>query len=156
MQFLDEIKIHVSAGNGGSGSVSFRREKFIPMGGPDGGDGGKGGDIILKSNNNLNTLIDYRFKQHFRAENGKSGMGRRRHGSYGDDMILDVPIGTQIFDENDQFLADLSEMNQNIIIAKGGRGGLGNNNFKSSTNQAPKYAQKGEEGEKIWLKLKLK
>lgn len=156
MQFLDEIKIHVSAGNGGSGSVSFRREKFIPMGGPDGGDGGKGGDIILKSNNNLNTLIDYRFKQHFRAENGKSGMGRRRHGSYGDDMILDVPIGTQIFDENDQLLADLSEMNQNIIIAKGGRGGLGNNNFKSSTNQAPKYAQKGEEGEKMWLKLKLK
>ena len=156
MQFLDEIKIHVSAGNGGSGSVSFRREKFIPMGGPDGGDGGKGGDIILKSNNNLNTLIDYRFKQHFRAKNGKSGMGRRRHGSYGDDMILDVPIGTQIFDENDQLLADLSEMNQNIIIAKGGRGGLGNNNFKSSTNQAPKYAQKGEEGEKMWLKLKLK
>ena len=156
MQFLDEIKIHVSAGNGGSGSVSFRREKFIPMGGPDGGDGGKGGDIIIKSNNNLNTLIDYRFKQHFKAESGKQGMGKRRHGAYGNDLKLEVPVGTQIFNEEDQMIADLSEMNQDIVIAKGGRGGLGNNNFKSSTNQSPKYAQTGEEGEKMWLKLKLK
>lgn len=156
MQFIDEVKIHVSAGKGGNGSVSFRREKFIPKGGPDGGDGGKGGDVILVCNNNLNTLIDYRFQQHFKARSGTGGSGRKRNGAGGDDLILKIPQGTQIFDEEGRLIVDMMNSDQEFIIARGGRGGLGNTNFKTSVNQAPQYAQKGEEGEDKWLILKLK
>jgi GTP-binding protein len=157
MQFIDEVKIHVAAGSGGSGAVSFRREKFIPRGGPDGGDGGKGGDVILKCTRDLNTLIDYRFCQHFRAKNGSPGMGRRKNGASGSDLILKVPLGTQIFDnEEKRVIVDLASHDQEFIIAKGGRGGLGNEHFKSSTNQAPRFSQKGEEGQEIWLRFKLK
>ncbi len=156
MQFIDEVKIHVSAGNGGNGAVSFRREKFIPRGGPDGGDGGRGGNIILKCTRDLNTLIDYRYQQHFKAKNGVAGMGRRKNGAGGDDIVLKVPLGTQIFDDNQRLIIDLAYHDQEFMIAKGGRGGLGNDNFKSSTNQAPEYAQKGEAGQEMWLVLKLK
>ncbi len=156
MQFIDEVKIHVAAGNGGSGSVSFRREKSIPRGGPDGGDGGSGGDIILKCTKDLNTLIDYRFQQHFKAKSGCQGMGKRRSGASGDKLILKVPLGTQIFDENNEMIMDLAIHDQEFLVAKGGRGGLGNNNFKSSVNRAPRYAQSGEEGEQMWLVFKLK
>lgn len=157
MQFIDEIKIQVESGKGGNGASSFRREKFIPFGGPDGGDGGRGGDIIIKANSNLNTLIDFRFKQHFKAQNGANGRGKNQTGFAGENLILNVPIHTQIIDENDQnIIFDFTDDQQEFIIAKGGRGGLGNINFKSSTNRAPTHAQKGEEGEKLWIKLHLK
>lgn len=156
MQFIDEVKIYVKAGNGGNGCVSFRREKFIPRGGPDGGDGGKGGDVILRCNKDLNTLIDYRFQQHFKAKSGNGGSGRKRNGPAGENLILKIPKGTQVFDENNNLVIDLLENEQDFIIAKGGRGGLGNTNFKTSVNQAPKYAQDGELGEERWLYLKLK
>lgn len=158
MKFIDEAKIYVKSGDGGEGCVSFRREKFIPEGGPDGGDGGRGASIILRAVPGLNTLVDYRFQQHFKAKKGQNGMGSQRYGKGAEDMILDVPVGTQIYDEDrETLLADLSEEGQEITVAKGGRGGLGNLHFKSSTNQAPTQSVPAEKGEErtLWLKLKL-
>ncbi len=141
MKFLDQAKIYIRSGNGGAGSVSFRREKFIEFGGPDGGDGGRGGDVIAECVDGLNTLIDYRYQQHFKAKTGGHGMGQNRSGAGGDDVILRVPAGTQIFDEdNETLLADITEVGQRIVIAKGGNGGFGNAHFKSSTNRAPRHA----------------
>jgi GTP-binding protein len=157
MHFIDEVKIHLQAGNGGNGSSSFRREKFIPRGGPDGGDGGRGGSIIIECVGNLNTLIDFRFKQHFNAKSGQSGRGACQNGSSGDDLILRVPVGTQIFsDDKSELIVDLMNEGERFTVVKGGRGGLGNVNFKSSTNRAPTYAQKGEAGEERWVRLELK
>ena len=157
MQFIDESKIFVQSGNGGAGASSFRREKFIPRGGPDGGDGGDGGDIIFRCSKALNTLIDFRFQQHFQAKSGKRGMGGNKSGTSGDDLILTVPFGTQIFnEENGEIIADMMQDGQLLTIAKGGKGGLGNSNFKNSVKQAPTYAQKGEEGVKLCLRLQLK
>lgn len=157
MHFIDEAKIYLKAGNGGAGSVSFRREKFIEFGGPDGGNGGKGADITFIVKEGLNTLIDFRYKQHFRAETGGHGMGRNRAGKAGQDMIIEVPLGTQVFDEYNQILlADLNEPDQKFTIAHGGRGGAGNSVFKSSTNQAPYKSTPGAEGEELWVWLKLK
>ena len=157
MQFIDQAKIHLQSGKGGNGCVSFRREKFIERGGPNGGDGGKGGDIIFECVRNLNTLVDYRFQQHFKAQSGEPGKGRNMNGKNGNDLILKLPVGTQIFDdETNHLLADFTEEGQVIIIAKGGKGGLGNTNFKSSTNQAPRKATNGEPAEELTVKLKLK
>ncbi|MBU6339631.1 MAG: GTPase ObgE [Rickettsiales bacterium] len=157
MQFIDEAKIYLEAGKGGNGASSFRREKFVPRGGPDGGDGGRGGSITLECVKDLNTLIDFRFQQRFAAKNGVSGKGANKSGPAGDDLVLKIPLGTQVFDEDENdLLADMIEDGQRIVIAKGGRGGLGNSNFKTSVNQAPTYAGKGEEGEKLWVNLKLK
>ena len=158
MKFLDQIKIYVKAGNGGSGSASFRREKFVEFGGPDGGDGGKGGSVILLADRNLNTLIDFRFKQNYKANKGESGQGKKKTGKNGSDIILKVPVGTQVFEEdNITFIEDLDKSNKKIIIANGGKGGLGNVRFKSSTNRAPRKKTNGEEGEEffIWLQLKI-
>lgn len=158
MKFIDEAKIYVKSGNGGAGCVSFRREKFIPEGGPDGGDGGRGGSIIMRAVSGLNTLVDYRFQQHFKAKNGGHGMGSQRYGKGAEDVYLDVPLGTQIYDEDrETLLADFTETGQEITLAKGGRGGLGNIHFKSSTNQAPRQSVPPEPGEErtLWLKLKL-
>ena len=158
MKFLDQAKIFVKAGNGGSGSASFRREKFIEFGGPDGGDGGNGGSIILVAEENLNTLIDYRFQQHFKAERGQNGMGKKKTGKAGKDLILKVPVGTQVFEEdNNTLIEDLKNTNQKIILAKGGKKGLGNVRFKSSTNRAPRKKTDGTSGESfcIWLQLKV-
>ena len=157
MKFLDQIKIHVKAGNGGDGSPSFRREKFIEFGGPDGGDGGKGGSVILKSERNLNTLIDYRYQQHHKAKRGENGMGQNRTGKSGEDLILKVPIGTQVFEEDNKTLVyDFTKPGEKFIAAAGGKGGLGNTRFKSSTNRAPRKFTKGTSGEEftIWLQLK--
>ncbi len=157
MQFLDEAKICLKAGNGGNGASSFRREKFISHGGPDGGDGGRGGSIIFECTKNLNTLIDFRFQQHFNAKNGVRGHGANKHGLSGEDMILQVPLGTQVLsDDESEVIADLMTHEERFVIAKGGRGGLGNSNFKSSINRAPTHAQKGEDGQKIWVRLQLK
>jgi GTP-binding protein len=157
MQFIDEVKIHLQAGNGGNGASSFRREKFVPRGGPDGGDGGRGGSVIFECVRDLNTLIDFRFKQHFAAKNGQGGRGANQNGSSGDDLILRVPLGTQVFsDDKSELLADLMNDGERFVIVKGGRGGLGNVNFKSSTNRAPTFAQKGEIGEDKWVRLELK
>ncbi|MDX2083282.1 MAG: GTPase ObgE [Rickettsiales bacterium] len=157
MQFIDEAKIHLKAGDGGNGSTSFRREKFIPRGGPDGGDGGRGGSIIFECVKDLNTLIDFRFQQNFIAKSGIKGHGSNRNGLSGVDMILKVPLGTQVFSEDEsELIADLMHDGERFVIAKGGRGGLGNSNFKSSVNRAPTYAQKGEEGQQLWVNLKLK
>ena len=157
MKFLDEAKVYIRSGDGGAGCVSFRREKFIPEGGPDGGDGGRGGSIIMRAETGLNTLVDYRYQQHFKAKKGGHGMGKQRYGKSAEDMLLKVPVGTQIFDEDKEtLLADLTEDGQEIILAKGGRGGLGNIHFKSSTNRTPKTATPGEAGEERWLWLKLK
>lgn len=158
MQFVDESKILVESGNGGTGCVSFRREKFISHGGPNGGDGGRGGDIIFECVINNNTLVDYRFQQHFRAESGEAGRGNNRHGKNGETIILKVPVGTQVFDESGEvLLADLTVPGQRALIAKGGDGGFGNAHFKSSTNQAPRKFIPGFPGQKfyVWLKLKL-
>ena len=158
MKFLDQAKIYIRSGDGGAGSVSFRREKFIEFGGPNGGDGGRGGDVIARCVNGLNTLIDYRYQQHFSAKPGGHGMGKNRTGAGSDDIILKVPVGTQIFDEdNETLLADLTEIGQTVTIAKGGNGGFGNAHFKSSTNRAPRHANPGLPGEEktIWLRLKL-
>ena len=158
MKFLDQAKIYVKAGNGGSGSASFRREKFVEFGGPDGGDGGNGGSVILVAEDNLNTLIDFRFKQHFKAERGQNGMGKKKTGKDGKDLILKVPVGTQIFEEdNNTLIEDLKKEGQKVIIAKGGKRGLGNVRFKSSSNRAPRKTTRGEEGESfyIWLQLKV-
>ena len=157
MKFLDQAKIFVEAGYGGSGSSSFRREKFIEFGGPDGGDGGNGGSVILISDTNLNTLIDFRFKQHFKAERGQNGMGKKKTGKSGKDLILKVPVGTQIFEEdNNTLIEDLTKSDQKIIIANGGRGGLGNVRFKSSINRAPRKKTDGSKGESFWVWLQLK
>lgn len=156
MQFIDEAKINVRAGRGGNGASSFRREKFIPRGGPDGGDGGRGGSVIFECNKHLNTLIDFRFQQHFKAQNGEIGRGANRNGKSGNDLVLPVPLGTQIFTQDGELLADMMLEGEKFIVAKGGRGGLGNTNFKSSTNRAPTYAQQGEEGEELWVVLQLK
>ena len=157
MKFLDQVKIYVKAGNGGDGSPSFRREKFIEHGGPDGGDGGKGGSVILKSERNLNTLIDYRYQQHHKAERGENGMGQNKTGKSGDDLILKVPLGTQVFEEDNKTLVyDFIKPSEEFVAAAGGRGGLGNTRFKSSTNRAPRKFTKGTSGEEftIWLQLK--
>tara|TARA_Y100000758_G_scaffold143727_1_gene101939 strand:- start:66 stop:1052 length:987 start_codon:yes stop_codon:yes gene_type:complete len=157
MKFLDQVKIHVKAGDGGTGSSSFRREKFIEFGGPDGGDGGDGGSVILSAEENLNTLIDFRFQQHFKAEKGQNGMGKKKTGRNGKDLILKVPIGTQIFEEdNNTLIEDLRKVGQKIIIAQGGKKGLGNVRFKSSTNRAPRKKTDGSEGESFWIWLQLK
>ena len=157
MKFLDQAKIFIKAGKGGSGSAGFRREKFIEYGGPDGGDGGDGGSVILIAEENLNTLIDFRFQQHFKAEKGQDGMGKKKTGKSGKDLILKVPIGTQIFEEdNNTLIEDLKSSGQKIIIAEGGRKGLGNVRFKSSTNRAPRKKTDGTEGEGLWIWLQLK
>jgi len=157
MKFLDQAKIFIEAGYGGSGSASFRREKFVEFGGPDGGDGGNGGSIILVADTNLNTLIDFRFKQHFKAARGQNGMGKKKTGKSGKDLILKVPVGTQIFEEdNNTLVEDLTKSDQKIIIANGGRGGLGNVRFKSSTNRAPRKKTDGSKGESFWVWLQLK
>jgi GTP-binding protein len=158
MKFLDQAKIHIRSGNGGAGCVSFRREKFIEFGGPDGGDGGRGGDVIAECVDGLNTLIDYRYQQHFKAKTGGHGMGKNRSGANGADVILKVPVGTQIFDEdNETLLADLTQVGQRVVLARGGNGGFGNAHFKSSTNRAPRHANPGLPGEErtLWLRLKL-
>jgi GTP-binding protein len=157
MKFLDQVKIYVKAGNGGDGSPSFRREKFIEYGGPDGGDGGKGGSIILKAERNLNTLIDYRYQQHHKAKRGDNGSGQNRTGKSGDDLILSVPLGTQVFEEDNKTLIyDFVKFGEEFVAAAGGKGGLGNTRFTSSTNRAPKKITKGVPGEEftIWLQLK--
>ncbi len=157
MKFLDQVKIYIKAGDGGNGSPSFRREKFIEFGGPDGGDGGKGGSIILKSERNLNTLIDYRYQQHHKAKRGGDGAGKNRTGKGGENLILKVPIGTQVFEEDNKTLIyDFKNEKEEFVAANGGKGGLGNTRFKSSTNRAPRKFTKGTAGEEyvIWLQLK--
>ena len=157
MKFLDQVKIFVKAGNGGSGSPSFRREKFIEFGGPDGGDGGRGGSVILKSERNLNTLIDYRYQQHFKASRGKDGKGKNQTGRSGKNLFLSVPIGTQIFEEdNKTLLFDFKKEKDEYTVALGGKGGFGNTKFKSSTNRAPRKFTKGTKGEEFWIWLQLK
>jgi GTP-binding protein len=157
MKFLDQVKIYIKAGNGGDGSPSFRREKFIEFGGPDGGDGGKGGSVILRAEQNLNTLIDYRYQQHHKAQRGENGSGQNRTGKGGEDLILKVPLGTQVFEEDDKTLIyDFTKIGEEFVAANGGKGGLGNTRFKSSTNRAPRKYTKGIAGEEfvIWLQLK--
>ena len=158
MKFLDQAKVYIRSGAGGAGAVSFRREKFIEFGGPDGGNGGRGGDVIVECAEGLNTLIDFRYRQHFRAGTGVHGMGKNRTGADGEDVVLRVPEGTQIFEEDQETLiADLTEVGQRVVLLKGGNGGFGNAYFKTSSNQAPRRANPGQEGvEKgIWLRLKL-
>ena len=158
MKFLDRTKIYVKAGDGGNGAASFRREKYIEFGGPDGGDGGRGGHVIARATDSLNTLIDYRYQQHFKAQNGKGGAGRQRTGAGGDDIIIDVPTGTEIYEEDeDTLIADLDHPGAEVLLAKGGNGGFGNLRFKTSTNQAPDRANPGHPGEErtVWLRLKL-
>ena len=157
MKFLDQVKIYIKAGNGGDGSPSFRREKFIEYGGPDGGDGGKGGSVILKADLNLNTLIDFRYQQHHKAKRGENGAGQNRTGKSGEDIILKVPLGTQVFEEDNKTLIyDFTKIGEEFTAAGGGKGGLGNTRFKSSTNRAPRKFTKGTQGEEfiIWLQLK--
>jgi len=157
MKFLDEAKVYIRSGDGGNGCVSFRREKFIEFGGPNGGDGGKGGDVIAQAVDGLNTLIDYRYQQHFFAKNGRAGMGKDRHGANGDDAVLKVPVGTQIYEEDGEtLLADLTERGQRLVLAHGGNGGFGNAHFKSATNRAPRRANPGLPGEERTLRLRLK
>ena len=157
MKFLDQVKIYIKAGDGGDGSPSFRREKFIEFGGPDGGDGGKGGSVILKAERNLNTLIDYRYQQHHKAKRGDNGSGQNRTGKSGENLVLKVPLGTQVFEEDNKTLIyDFIKIGEEFVAANGGRGGLGNTKFKSSTNRAPRKFTKGTSGEEftIWLQLK--
>ena len=157
MKFLDQVKIYIKAGDGGSGSPSFRREKFIEFGGPDGGDGGKGGSIVLVSERNLNTLIDYRYQQHFKAERGGDGKGKNQTGKGGDNLYLKVPIGTQVFEEDNKTLIfDFKKEKEEYTAAIGGKGGFGNTRFKSSTNRAPRKFTKGLKGEDFWIWLQLK
>ena len=157
MKFLDQAKIYIRSGAGGDGCVSFRREKYIEFGGPNGGDGGRGGDVWVECVASLNTLIDYRYQQHFKAERGEQGMGKDRHGRNGKDVVLKVPVGTQIFDEDkDMLLADLTRVGQKVRLLKGGNGGFGNAHFKSSTNQAPRRANPGQAFEEMWIWLRLK
>ena len=157
MKFLDQAKIYIKAGDGGSGSASFRREKFIEFGGPDGGDGGHGGSIVFTADKNLNTLVDFRYQQHFKAEKGQDGKGKKKTGKSGKDLILKVPFGTQILEEdNNTLIEDLTKTGQEIIVANGGKGGFGNVRFKSSTNRAPKKKTDGDKGENFWIWLQLK
>ncbi len=157
MKFLDEAKVYIRSGDGGNGCVSFRREKFIEFGGPNGGDGGKGGDVVVEAVDGLNTLIDYRYQQHFKAKNGRAGMGKDRHGASGADAMLKVPVGTQVYEEDGTTLiADLTEAGQRAVLARGGNGGFGNAHFKSSTNRAPRHANPGQPGEEHTIRLRLK
>jgi GTP-binding protein len=157
MKFLDEAKVYIRSGDGGNGCVSFRREKFIEYGGPNGGDGGNGGDVVAEAVDGLNTLIDYRYQQHFMAKNGRGGMGKDRHGANGADMVLKVPVGTQIYEEDGEtLLADLTELGQRVVLAHGGNGGFGNARFKSSTNRAPRHANPGQPGTELTIRLRLK
>ena len=158
MKFLDQAKVYVRSGDGGGGAVSFRREKFIEFGGPDGGDGGRGGDVVVECVDGLNTLIDYRYQQHFKAKTGMHGMGRNRAGGRGSDVVMKVPVGTQIFaEDNETLIADLTEVGQRYILAQGGNGGFGNLHFTTSTNRAPRRANPGLPGieRTVWLRLKL-
>src|SRR5512136_1793130 len=158
MKFLDEAKVYIASGAGGNGCVSFRREKFIEFGGPNGGDGGKGGNVVVEAVTGLNTLIDYRYQQHFKAQRGGNGMGKDRAGANGKDVLLKVPVGTQVYEEDGETLiADLTQVGQRVTISRGGNGGFGNAHFKSATNQAPRHANPGLPGEEltIWLRLKL-
>ncbi|MDX2073317.1 MAG: GTPase ObgE [Alphaproteobacteria bacterium] len=157
MKFLDEAKIYIRSGDGGNGCVSFRREKFIPDGGPDGGNGGRGGDVVAECIGGLNTLIDFRYQQHFKAKKGQHGMGSNCTGFSSDDLIIQLPVGTQILDEDrETVVADLTHVGQRVVLAEGGKGGLGNQCFKSSTNQAPRQSTPGVEGQERWLWLRLK
>jgi GTP-binding protein len=157
MKFLDQAKVYIRSGDGGAGAVAFRREKFIEFGGPDGGDGGRGGDVWAEAVDGLNTLIDYRYQQHFKAKTGGHGMGRDRHGANGADVVLKVPVGTQILEaDNETLIADLSELGERVRLAEGGNGGFGNAHFKSSTNRAPRRANPGQEGRERWIWLRLK
>ena len=157
MKFLDEAKVYVRSGNGGGGAVSFRREKFIEFGGPDGGDGGRGGDVVIECVSGLNTLIDYRYQQHFKAGTGVHGMGKNRAGGRGADAVLKVPVGTEVLEEDGEtVLADLTEVGQRIVLLEGGQGGFGNAYFKSSTNRAPRRANPGIEGQERTIRLRLK
>jgi len=157
MKFLDEAKVYIRSGDGGNGCVSFRREKFIEFGGPNGGDGGKGGDVIAETVEGLNTLIDYRYQQHFTAKNGRAGMGKDRHGGNGADAVLKVPVGTQIYEEDGEtLLADLTEAGQSVVLIRGGNGGFGNAHFKTSTNRAPRRANPGQPGSELTIRLRLK
>ena len=157
MKFLDQAKIYIKAGDGGAGSASFRREKYIEFGGPDGGDGGNGGSVILESEENLNTLIDFRYRQHFKAETGKSGSKKNKTGAGGKDLILKVPVGTQIYEEdNNTLIYDLTKNKERFVVATGGKGGLGNTRFKSSTNRTPRKKTDGKKGEEFWIWLQLK
>ncbi|MCW5696277.1 MAG: GTPase ObgE [Bauldia sp.] len=157
MKFLDQAKVYVRSGDGGAGAVSFRREKFIEFGGPDGGDGGRGGDVVVMAADGLNTLIDFRYQQHFKAKTGGHGMGRNRSGARGTDVVLRVPAGTQIFeDDNETLIADLTRVGERVVLARGGNGGFGNAHFKTSTNQAPRRANPGQDGREMWIWLRLK
>jgi GTP-binding protein len=157
MKFLDQAKIYLKSGDGGRGAMSFRREKFIEFGGPDGGDGGKGGDIVFEAADNLNTLIDYRYRQHFRAPNGRGGAGANRTGAQARDLVLRVPVGTQVLDDDKEtVLADLTRAGQRIVLLRGGDGGFGNAHYKTSTNQAPRRANPGWPGRELWVWLRLK
>src|SRR5438270_10971575 len=157
MKFLDEAKVYIRSGDGGNGCVSFRREKFIEFGGPNGGDGGRGGDVLVEAVDGLNTLIDYRYQQHFKARNGAAGMGKDRHGAKGADVVLKVPTGTQIYEEDGEtLLADLTRVGERAVLARGGNGGFGNAHFKSSTNRAPRRANPGQPGEERTIRLRLK
>jgi GTP-binding protein len=157
MKFLDEAKVYIASGAGGNGCVSFRREKFIEFGGPNGGDGGRGGDVVVEAVTGLNTLIDYRYQQHFKAQRGGNGMGKDRAGANGKHVVLKVPVGTQVYEEDGEtLLADLTEVGQRVTIAEGGNGGFGNAHFKSSTNRAPRHANPGQPGEESTIRLRLK
>jgi len=157
MKFLDEAKVYVRSGDGGNGCVAFRREKFIEFGGPSGGNGGRGGDVVIEAVDGLNTLIDYRYQQHFKAERGVNGMGKDRHGANGKPVVLKVPVGTQVFDEGNQTLIhDFTKLGETFVLAEGGNGGFGNAHFKSSTNRAPRNANPGQPGEERWIWLRLK
>ena len=157
MKFLDEAKVYVQSGAGGNGCIAFRREKFIEFGGPSGGDGGKGGDVVIEAVNGLNTLIDYRYQQHFKAQGGGNGMGKDRHGANGKDVVLKVPVGTQVYEEDGEMLfADFTRAGERVTLMKGGNGGFGNAHFKSSTNQAPRKANPGQPGEERTIRLRLK
>ena len=157
MKFLDEAKVYIRSGDGGNGCVAFRREKFIEFGGPSGGNGGRGGDVIIEVVDGLNTLIDYRYQQHFKAQKGTNGMGKDRHGANGKPIVLKVPVGTQVFDEDRETLIhDFTSLGEKFVLAEGGNGGFGNAHFKSSTNRAPRNANPGQSGEERWIWLRLK
>jgi GTPase len=157
MKFLDEAKVFIRSGDGGNGCVAFRREKFIEFGGPSGGNGGRGGDVVIEAVDGLNTLIDYRYQQHFKAERGVNGMGKDRHGANGKPIVLKVPVGTQVFDEDKEtLLHDFTTLGETFVLARGGNGGFGNAHFKSSTNRAPRNANPGQPGEERWIWLRLK
>src|SRR5512136_2727548 len=157
MKFLDQAKVYVRSGDGGNGCVAFRREKFIEFGGPSGGNGGRGGDVIIEAVDGLNTLIDYRYQQHFKAQKGTNGMGKDRHGANGKPIVLKVPVGTQVFDEDRETLIhDFTTLGEKFVLAEGGNGGFGNAHFTTSTNRAPRHANPGQEGQERWIWLRLK